>query len=145
MTKQAQHILQELLTALDQKNFDLDVWKTKASLVLKRLFGDESEHIKLIESLHYDYSSWSLRDESGSKLANRVKEQARGIVQAAIMELSLADNPLEKVLHLLLSGEQVQQIQQNLNNEAALLASIQKLDQGTKDQLLARLIKEGLA
>jgi hypothetical protein len=145
MTKQAQHILQELLAALDQKNFDLDVWKTKASLVLNRLFGDESEHIKLIESLHYDYSSWSLRDESGSKLANRVIEQARGIIEAALLELSLADHPVNRVLKLVLTGEQLEKIQELHTNEAALLSSIQTLDQGTKDQLLVRLIKEGLA
>jgi hypothetical protein len=145
MTKQTQHILQELLAALDQKNFDLDVWKTKASLVLNRLFGDESEHIKLIESLHYDYSSWSLRDESGSKLANRVIEQARGIIEAALLELSLADHPVNRVLKLVLTGEQLEKIQELHTNEAALLSSIQTLDQGTKDQLLVRLIKEGLA
>lgn len=141
MNEKANVLLNDLMAALDQKNFDLEVWKTRASLMLARLFGPNNEYAQLLASLNYDYSSWSLRDQSGSKVADRVKEQARGLIQAAIFDLSLSEDPTEKIIQQVLTGEQLAQIKLHLGNDDALKAFIAQLDQAVKDQLLLILFK----
>ncbi len=47
-------VLLDLITALDQKNFDLEAWKIRASLIIKKLFGANDEKYVLIKNLKYD-------------------------------------------------------------------------------------------
>ena len=66
MVKKEISILKKQIERLDVKNFDLEAWKKFTIVMLARIFGDTSEKIRQIESIEYDYSSWSLRDTSGS-------------------------------------------------------------------------------
>lgn len=138
-------ILNQLLKAIDQKNFDLSVWKIKTNLLIKKLFGEADDKLKLIDALHYDYSSWSLRDQSGSKQADAVKEQAKGIIEAAIMELSVSSsNEVINELRNDLTGSQLDQLQQLIKqtnvDEKALADFFSKISPEVKDRVLARLI-----
>ena len=59
-------ILKEQIERLNEKQFDLDSWKNQTVIFLERIFGKESSKVKLIRELHYDYSSWNLRDTTGA-------------------------------------------------------------------------------
>jgi len=83
-------ILGDLLADIDNKAFDLEAWKKKAILILKKIFGERDDKISMIENLHYEFSSWSLRDSSGGTSYDKVKENARKIIEAATSELLLA-------------------------------------------------------
>lgn len=136
MNDKATELLRELMAALDHKNFDLEVWKIRASLMLDRLFGPNNAYGQQLAALNYDYSSWSLRDQSGSKITDRVKEQARGLIQAAIFDLSMTDDPLKQLMQQVLTGEQLSLIGQIAGNETALKEFVAQLDQASKDKLL---------
>ncbi len=82
-------VLNELLHTIENKNFDLESWKIKASLIMKKVFGRDDEKVSLIKNLQYDYSSWSLRDHSGGRQHDSVKDKAREIIETALLELKL--------------------------------------------------------
>lgn len=146
MNKQTHIVFTELLHSIDQKNFDLEVWKIKATLVIKKVFGDSDEKLKLIEALHYDYSSWSLRDQNGTRQSDTIKEKAKGIIEAAILELSLDVQPstVFDELQKLLIGEEMSQLQQLMEqkkgDETAFIEFFSKISSAVKDRILSRLI-----
>ncbi|MCF6358826.1 MAG: hypothetical protein L3J54_13575, partial [Draconibacterium sp.] len=90
----------------------------------------ESSKLSIIKDLHYDYSSWNLRDTAAAgktKDKDPVKIQAREILTATITELEklgLPQNKLEteKVWGLLkdeLTGKQAKEIEAILNSNDA--------------------------
>jgi hypothetical protein len=111
-------ILNELSHDLVQSDFNLEAWKIKAKLVLKTLFGKEDERIAMIEQLHYDYSSWSLRDNSGGKIIDPVKMTANEIVNSARIDLEIKQegNSIEELLSQELTGSQFNKLRQIINN-----------------------------
>ena len=139
-------ILQELLVPIDQKNFDIEAWKIKASLVLKRIFGNDDSKASLVDSLHYDYSSWSLRDHSGNRQIDPVKDKAKEIIESAILELRLSDQepPVMEVIKGQLTGEEFDQLQLLVKNkesdEVSLTEYFSKIASAKKDQALAKII-----
>jgi len=92
MDNSKQKILNDLLSEIEKKDFDLEAWKMKASMVFKIFFGLNDEKIGFIKNLHYDFSSWSLRDSSGGKQHDSVKENAKRIIETALLEISLTRN-----------------------------------------------------
>jgi hypothetical protein len=78
-------ILKNQLEKIDYKEFDLDSWKIFTINILERIFGVSSHKIDQIKELKYDFSSWSLRDTSGS--AGSIKKRAKVILESAINEL----------------------------------------------------------
>ncbi len=44
------------------------------------------------ETLKYDYSSWNLRDHSGGKIHDAVKDKAHEIIESALIELRLSES-----------------------------------------------------
>jgi len=81
-------LLEEQIIKLDKKDFDLDAWKQYTIVLLARIFGDNNQKIQQIEKIEYDYSSWSLRDTSGSsEYLETCKKLGREILQASIDEL----------------------------------------------------------
>jgi hypothetical protein len=58
--------LKERSDKFDQKPFDWVAWKRGTLLVLQNIFGNESSYYKQLAETDYEYSSWSLRDASGS-------------------------------------------------------------------------------
>ncbi len=113
-------LLKEQVERLNETKFDLEAWKNQTIIFLERIFGKESSKVKLIRELHYDYSSWSLRDASGvGKSKDPVKFQAQGILTATIEELeklglpgSKAENTrLMELLQDELTGKQMKEIE----------------------------------
>lgn len=138
-------ILKELILAVDEKNFDLEAWKTKASLVLNNIFGDKDEKIKKIDDLHYNFSSWTLRDHSGGKRHDPVKIQAKEIIEAALIELDLEEdtNPALSFFQDFLPGIKYNQLLEFIaqNDQKALSSFLADTDQNIKDQILLKLIR----
>ena len=142
-------ILREQLAKLDEKKFDLDAWKTHTLIFLERIFGKDNSKIKLIQDLHYDYSSWSLRDTAAAgktKDKDPVKMRASEILEATIAELETLGLPDEekeqqKVWELLqdeLTGKQVKEID-------ALVKSDDKEKAKKISEVLENLEKENLS
>ncbi|AHW58935.1 hypothetical protein FH5T_03175 [Draconibacterium orientale] len=115
-------LLREQLAKLDEKKFDLDAWKTHTLIFLERIFGKDNSKLKLIQDLHYDYSSWSLRDTAAAgktKDKDPVKLRASEILEATILELETLGLPegeeeqqkLWKLLQDELTGKQVKEIE----------------------------------
>ena len=128
MAEQEIAILKEQLARLDEKKFDLEAWKNHTLIFLERIFGRESSKLNLIKELHYDYSSWNLRDTAAAgktKDKDPVKMQAREILTATITELEKLGLPQnkpedEKIWKLLqdeLTGKQIKEIEAILNSK----------------------------
>lgn len=136
--------LEELLKTFDQPIFDLEAWKIKASLVLKKLFGPDDEKIDLIDKLHYDFSSWSLRDHSGSKQHDPVKNQAKEIINAAILELQISEqeNLTLDFFKKELSGADYEVLLQKVekDDESKLIKYLSSLKPAIKDRILTKII-----
>lgn len=142
-------ILGELLADIDRRTFELEAWKQKAILVLKRVFGDTDEKITLVENLHYDFSSWSLRDSSGGKSSDKVKETAHKIMEAALLEVKLQQN--ENLVIITLKEEftgkefaALMEITAQENISQALTVYFSNLKAEVKDQLLAKLVSKSI-
>lgn len=138
--------LKELLEAFNSKNFDLNAWKVKAILVFKKIFNASDEKIKLLEELFYDNSSWSLRDHSGGQLHDVVKEKAKSIIEASIIELNLNDSEPELLDYFRdnLTGNQYKKLQQLLENnnvnEESVTKYFSKIASSNKDLILAQYL-----
>jgi hypothetical protein len=88
MPKKEIDLLNKQIEKLKIKDFDLEAWKKYTIIILARIFGDNSQKIRQIESIEYDYSSWSLRDTSGSSsYLETCKKLGREILEASIEEL----------------------------------------------------------
>lgn len=121
-------LLKEQIAKLDEIKFDLEAWKNHTIIYLERIFGKESSKIKMIKVLHYDYSSWNLRDTAAAgktKDKDPVRMQAREILSATVAELKNLGLPQgtkekEKIWELLqdeLTGKQVKEIEAQLASE----------------------------
>lgn len=87
-------ILKEQIEKLETKGFDLEAWKIYTINILERIFGTSSHKIDQLKELKYDFSSWSLRDTSGS--AGSIKKKARVILESSINELEQFGLPEKK-------------------------------------------------
>ena len=128
MAEQEIALLKEQLARLDEKKFDLEAWKNHTLIFLERIFGRESSKLNLIKGLHYDYSSWNLRDTAAAgktKDKDPVKMQAREILTATIAELEKLGLPqnkpenekLWKLLQDELTGKQIREIETILKSK----------------------------
>lgn len=136
--------LTELLTSIESGKFDLEAWKLKASIVLKKIFGESDEKARLIEQLQYNFSSWSLRDHSGGKQHDPVKTKASEIIEAGILELQLQENedPIIKALNENLSGKKYAKLLELIGNKdnKGIKNLVTNLDNDTKEQLLTQIL-----
>jgi len=81
-------LLQEQLKKLEDKKVNFEAWKTQTVIFLERIFGTSDSKVTRLAALKRDFSSWNLRDTSGSgKLGDPVKMQAYETIEAAIREL----------------------------------------------------------
>lgn len=92
MEKEIQ-LLKKLIEKIDDKNFNLEAWKSSVMIILARIFGENSQKIRQIESIDYDYSSWSMRDTSGIPYIETCKKLGRQILETSIMELETLGLP----------------------------------------------------
>ena len=121
-------LLKQQIERLDERRFDLSAWKNRTILFLERIFGNDSPKLKMISDLHYDYSSWSLRDTAAggsAKDKDPVRIQAKDILEATIAELEMLGLPKEKeeqyklkeLLEDELTGKQMKEIKLLLKSE----------------------------
>jgi hypothetical protein len=147
-------ILKMQIELLGADRFDLEAWKNQTVIFLERIFGKESTKVKLIRELHYDYSSWNLRDTSGGgQSKDPVRLQAKAILEAAIEELDKLGLPVEKPdaaqLQILLSdeltGRQMKEIDTILHTELPdrkerISRILETLEKETLAKMIARLL-----
>jgi flagellar motility protein MotE (MotC chaperone) len=149
-------LLKEQIARLDEKNFDLEAWKNHTIIFLERIFGKDSSKLKMIKELHYDYSSWSLRDTAAAgktKDKDPVRMQADEILRATVAELESLGLPenkkgQEKIRELLrdeLTGKQVKEIETLVNSEnpaktEKIAGILEKLDKENLALTIARLL-----
>ena len=121
-------LLKTQIARLDEKKFDLEAWKNHTEIFLERIFGKDSPKLKMIHNLHYDYSSWSLRDTyagGSTKDKDPVRIQAKEILGAIITELETLGLPrgkqeklkMKELLDDELTGRQVKEIDTLLNSD----------------------------
>ena len=149
-------LLKEQLARLDEKKFDFDAWKNHTLIFLERIFGKENSKLKLIKDLHYDYSSWNLRDTAAAgktKDKDPVKMQAREILTATITELEKLGLPeskleTENIWALLkdeLTGKQAKEIEVILNSDDSnrienISKTLEKLGVENLSTVIAKLL-----
>ncbi|MDN5203017.1 hypothetical protein QQ008_16625 [Fulvivirgaceae bacterium BMA10] len=81
-------LLKDQIKKLDADDFDLEAWKSSTIVLLEKFFGEDNLKAKHIESIKYDYSSWSLRDASGSVTQmESCKRRGKEILLVCISEL----------------------------------------------------------
>ena len=90
MTNKFMQLIQRQIDKLGQDDFDLEAWKSGTVTILHRVLGEATPHIKQIDSLKIDYSSWALRD-SNSKYnpIETCKKKGKAILEAAIDEIEI--------------------------------------------------------
>jgi len=149
-------LLKEQLARLDEKKFDFNAWKNHTLIFLERIFGKENSKLILIKKLHYDYSSWNLRDTAAAgktKDKDPVKMQAREILMATITELEklgLPQNKLETeniwvLLKDELTGKQAKEIEVILNSNDSnkienISKTLEKLGVENLSEVIAKLL-----
>jgi len=146
-------LLQKQIYKLDDKTFDLDAWKINTINLFERFFGVNTTKIKQINELKYDFSSWSLRDTSGTQ--DSIKKKAKVIVNAAIYEIdnfglekrtSQNDDLADKILEVLsdeLRGSQFKVLKEIINTEKntdKLKKLLEELQVDTKELILTNII-----
>lgn len=145
-------LLRQQIERLDDERFDLSAWKNRTILFLERIFGNDSPKLKMISELHYDYSSWNLRDTAAggsAKDKDPVRIQAKDILEATIAELEMLGLPKEKeeqyklkeLLEDELTGRQMKEIKLLLRSENSGKAEeiMKTLDSLPKEKLAAIL------
>ncbi|MCF6240641.1 MAG: hypothetical protein L3J74_04775 [Bacteroidales bacterium] len=149
-------LLEEQIKQIDDKDFDLEAWKILTVNILERIFGKHSYKIKQVEELKYDYSSWAMRDSSGSH--DSIKKKAKVILESAILEIQqfgLPDkkeqptNIIAEVLKDELKGSEYKRIMAILSEEKdedekskLLFELLNDIDAETKNQIIFRLMQE---
>lgn len=80
-------LLKEQLTKIEERTFNLSSWKKATTLLVSSCFGPNSPQVSAIEKIDYNYSSWALRDESGT--TDPVKTDCKATLNTIIKELEL--------------------------------------------------------
>lgn len=81
---------------LNEKGFDLGVWKKTTVLLLENILGPADGAISAINAINTDYSSWTLRDTSGVSALDKCKKLGQEILESVLARLELYGLP-EKV------------------------------------------------
>lgn len=129
---------------LDDKDFDLDAWKSAAAPLLSRTFGKEDARLSQLEALKIDYSSWALRDAPATyqPLAS-CKKRAREIIQSAVDEVEIfgfGGKPVAmQVLTQVLSEEEAKQLRA-LADDGAKKGELKKLLEKSGKAKLAEIV-----
>ncbi|WP_430809447.1 MULTISPECIES: hypothetical protein [unclassified Carboxylicivirga] len=80
-------LLEKQMTLIDQRDFDLASWKKATILITSSCFGVNSPQVAAIDKIDYAYSSWALRDESGT--GDPVKTECKTILSTIISEYKI--------------------------------------------------------
>ncbi len=90
-------LLKQQIAKLEDKNFDLKAWKAHTMIILASIFGEDSQKVKEIGRLDYEFSSWSLRDATGHNTYQEgCKRLGKEIIEASINEIELTGLPQKR-------------------------------------------------
>ncbi|MFH1118380.1 MAG: hypothetical protein V1775_01065 [Bacteroidota bacterium] len=148
-------LLRDLINRLDLKPFDLQSWKTNASMVLGRIFGETSRKVELIHNIQPDFSSWSLRDATGRMTQTDVcRKMGREVIEACIAELEAfglpdkpdpSDNPVLIALEEFITVKQARQLAGLISSDILPEEKAEKMKEILKgldqEALLAAVVK----
>jgi hypothetical protein len=97
MTEKQIELIKRQISKLDEKDFDLDAWKSSTTVILGRIFGDTYQGLKAIEKIKFDSGGWAIGDASHF-WDNMVscKKQGKDILEACITELETFGQPDKK-------------------------------------------------
>lgn len=97
MTDKQIELLRKQIEKLDDKDFDLDAWKSSTTVILGRIFGDNYQGIKAIEKIKFDSGGWAIGDASHFwDNMTSCKKQGKEILEACITELETFGLPEKK-------------------------------------------------
>lgn len=162
MTEQAIELLRKQALLLDARDFDLRIWKKQTYLLLQRVFGEKDPKAREINSLEYEFNSWSLRDASGNESYEAgFKRTGRAVLQLAIAELESFGMPdkenydgnatlASRILSLIfdeMKGSQVKGIQALLESDLSvaekrrrLKEELESLDRDNLTEIIAGIL-----
>ena len=161
MEEQSIKILQEQIDKIDNKDFDLEAWKSSSTTILARIFGKGDARLKQIQDLKIDYGSWALRDASSSyNPVKSCKKIGREILQTSITELQAfgVESPLPGsqipaiilALEEELTGSQMKELKGFLNSSQSIaekrkgiLKLLKSLSKEKTTVILADLVLSG--
>jgi hypothetical protein len=141
MKDAAIQLLQVQKDKLFARDFDLNPWKKQTALLLRRIFGDKDIKVEQVERLESEFSSWSLRDASGSgSYSERVKRTAAAVLDAAMLEIEafglaeeqLPPDAIKALVGIIadeLTGSQVRNIRQILHGAGTTEEKRRRLDE----------------
>jgi len=86
-------LLHNQIQKLHDRRFNLESWKTQTILLLDGIFGENNNKSRQIQKIEYEYSSWTLRDTSGSSSMDDCKRTGQDILEIAIRELENHELP----------------------------------------------------
>ena len=149
-------LLKEQLKKLADKKVNFEAWKTQTVIFLERIFGANDTKVTRLAALKHDFSSWNLRDTSGSgKFGDPVKMRAYETIEAAIRELetfglpqkeeetpSASASEMELLLQDELTGKEYRELMELINSDKKNEISefINKLGNEKCKQLLLSLL-----
>lgn len=130
---------------IDEKDFDLDAWKSSAAAFIARTFGEQDGKMKQLENLRIDYSSWTLRDApSNYHPLQTCKRKAREIIQSAIEELEMyglqQPRSLRSILSEIYSSEELEKLISAKTDPVAVRKVLDKTAKGKNLDALAQLL-----
>lgn len=132
---------------INEKDFDLEAWKSTASTLVSKIFGNSDPRILTIENLKIDYGSWALRDASSNyDPLNTCKKIAQDLMELSIDELKVAENESQsdnfEILANHLTGTQMKEVRSILSTKSREKMNsdlVNKL-QSYKAPLLAKIL-----
>jgi len=138
---------------IDQEDFDLEAWKSTASALIARIFGNDDPRIKIINDLKIDYGSWALRDASSKyDPVTTCKKKAHDLMEMAAEEIETGEGEtlpslVESSLADYLTGNQIKSLKEITESDfdekkkrSELIKSLQKLKGTTLPEILASIM-----
>lgn len=148
-------LITDRLKKLNSKPFDWVAWKKGTLLVIKSIFGEESAYFNQLNNTDYEYSSWSLRDTSGS--GDPVKSSCAELLEICLIDLQSrqqhktqsASEKITKVLENYFPTPLKTDILSIANSELPnfeksekLIKTLNQIDKNTTTKVLVDLIVE---
>ena len=132
---------------IDEKDFDLEAWKSTTATLITNIFGDQDHRLQTIENLKIDYGSWALRDASSKyDPVATCKRKARDLVELTVAELESMEqkgtSDLFEVLGDHLTGAQLKEIKAmaSKKDKKKAKADLLKKMQALKAPLLSKIL-----
>ena len=143
-------LLKKQLKKLESQDFDLEAWKTGATILLERIFGPQNQKIAQVEKIKYDQSSWALREAKGStNMMEACKKQGKEILEIAIDELDILGRPADleeanaEPLKAVIQGALENQLKIAQYREVVKIISSDKNLDAKKKELIEQLTEYG--